>query len=109
MGIDFDLGVKKMTTLQSNDKVIALSSRKSYRNGIGERLLLPERRPTRIISITSGKGGVGKTNIVANLGYQLSRAGNRVLILDADLGLGNLDILLGLAPFVTTKYEKLPL
>ncbi|MFZ7125696.1 MAG: MinD/ParA family protein [Desulfobacterales bacterium] len=56
------------------------------------------RDPTRVISVTSGKGGVGKTNIIANLGYQLSRAGQRVLILDADLGLGNLDILLGLAP-----------
>lgn len=56
------------------------------------------REPTRVISVISGKGGVGKTNIVANLGYQLSRRGQRVLILDADLGLGNLDILLGLAP-----------
>lgn len=53
---------------------------------------------TRIITITSGKGGVGKTNIVANLGYALCRFGQRVLILDADLGLGNLDVLLGLAP-----------
>lgn len=52
----------------------------------------------RVISITSGKGGVGKTNIVANLGFVLSRLGKKVLILDADLGLGNLDILLGLAP-----------
>ena len=53
---------------------------------------------TRIITITSGKGGVGKTNIVANLGYALCRFGQRVLILDADLGLGNLDVLLGLTP-----------
>lgn len=53
---------------------------------------------TRIIAITSGKGGVGKTNIVANLGFTLSRFGQKVLILDADLGLGNLDILLGLTP-----------
>lgn len=51
-----------------------------------------------VIAITSGKGGVGKTNIVANLGYSLSRAGKKVLILDADFGLGNLDVLLGLAP-----------
>ncbi len=51
---------------------------------------------TRIITISSGKGGVGKTNIVANLGYALCRFGKRVLILDADLGLGNLDVLLGL-------------
>jgi flagellar biosynthesis protein FlhG len=53
---------------------------------------------TRIIAITSGKGGVGKTNIVANLGFTLSRFGKKILIFDADLGLGNLDILLGLTP-----------
>lgn len=52
----------------------------------------------RIISITSGKGGVGKTNLVANLAYVMTRMGKRVLLLDADLGLGNLDVLLGLAP-----------
>ena len=56
------------------------------------------RRHPQIITITSGKGGVGKTNIVANLGYALCRFGKKVLILDADLGLGNLDVLLGLAP-----------
>jgi flagellar biosynthesis protein FlhG len=52
----------------------------------------------RVIAITSGKGGVGKTNIVANLGFTLSKIGKKVLILDADLGLGNLDVLLGLTP-----------
>ena len=41
---------------------------------------------------------MGKTNIVANLGYTLRRFGKKVLILDADLGLGNLDVLLGLTP-----------
>ena len=53
---------------------------------------------TRVIAITSGKGGVGKTNIVANLGFALSQLGKRVLILDADLGLGNIDVLLGITP-----------
>jgi len=53
---------------------------------------------TRVIAITSGKGGVGKSNIVANLGFVLSQSGKKVLILDADLGLGNLDVLLGLTP-----------
>jgi flagellar biosynthesis protein FlhG len=53
---------------------------------------------TRIVAITSGKGGVGKTNIVANLGFALGKSGKRVLILDADLGLGNLDVLLGITP-----------
>jgi len=52
----------------------------------------------RVIAITSGKGGVGKTSIVANLGYAFAKMGKKVLILDADLGLGNLDVLLGLAP-----------
>lgn len=57
-----------------------------------------DKKETRVIAITSGKGGVGKTNIVANLGLALSKLGKKVLILDADLGLGNLDVLLGLAP-----------
>lgn len=55
-------------------------------------------REVRVMAITSGKGGVGKTNVVANLAIALSRMGKKVLILDADLGLGNIDILLGLAP-----------
>lgn len=59
---------------------------------------IDQQKHPRIIAITSGKGGVGKTNIVANLGFTLSRFGKKVLIFDADLGLGNLDILLGLTP-----------
>jgi len=50
---------------------------------------------TRTISITSGKGGVGKTSLVTNLAYQLSREGQRVLILDGDLGMANVDIMFG--------------
>ena len=50
------------------------------------------------IAITSGKGGVGKTNVVVNLGSALSRMDTRVAILDADYGLGNIDILLGIEP-----------
>lgn len=87
-----------MTGKPSQENVISLKTRKPYRVGREEGATTRQRPPARIISITSGKGGVGKTNIVANLGYQLSRAGQRVLILDADLGLGNLDILIGLAP-----------
>lgn len=51
-----------------------------------------------VLSITSGKGGVGKTNVSANLSYALARRGKRVLLLDADLGLANVDVVLGLAP-----------
>ncbi|MEW6595626.1 MAG: MinD/ParA family protein [Thermodesulfobacteriota bacterium] len=54
--------------------------------------------PPRVISVTSGKGGVGKTNIVTNLAYALAREGKRTLVLDADLNLANVDILLGLTP-----------
>lgn len=59
---------------------------------------------TRVISFTSGKGGVGKTNSVINLGIALSRLGRRVLLLDADLSLANLDILLGLVPRHTLEH-----
>ncbi|SHN68541.1 MinD/ParA family protein [Desulfovibrio litoralis] len=51
-----------------------------------------------VFSITSGKGGVGKTNISVNLAYSLAQAGKRVLLLDADLGLANVDVILGLMP-----------
>lgn len=50
----------------------------------------------RVIAITGGKGGVGKTNISINLSMALSKLGQRVMLLDADLGLANVDILLGL-------------
>ncbi len=53
---------------------------------------------TRVIAVTSGKGGVGKTNIVANLAYTLTQLDKKVLVFDADLGLGNMDVLLGKAP-----------
>ncbi len=55
-------------------------------------------RQARVISITSGKGGVGKTSVVVNLATSLSRIGKRVLVVDADLGLANVDIFLGMVP-----------
>lgn len=51
---------------------------------------------TRVISFTSGKGGVGKTHTVVNVGLALAGMGKSVLVLDADLGLANIDVLLGL-------------
>ncbi len=55
----------------------------------------------RIIAVTSGKGGVGKTFVSANLAAALTRRGQRVLVLDADLGLANLDVVLNLHPKTT--------
>lgn len=54
--------------------------------------------PVRVIAVTSGKGGVGKTNVSVNLSLAMAREGSRVLLMDADLGLGNVDVLLGLKP-----------
>ncbi|MCA1959021.1 MAG: MinD/ParA family protein [Nitrospira sp.] len=59
---------------------------------------------TRVVAVSSGKGGVGKTNVVANWAVALGRSGKRVLVLDADLGLGNLDVLLGLVPRHTIEH-----
>jgi len=82
-----------------SNKVISLAKRLEKRNRTAQILNKKSRTSgTRVIAITSGKGGVGKTNIVANLGYAFSKLGQKVLILDADIGLGNLDVLLGLAP-----------
>ena len=81
------------------NNLIVLSDRIAARKGEKGNAKAPiPKSGTRIISITSGKGGVGKSNIVANVGFVLSRLGKKVLILDADLGLGNLDVLLGLTP-----------
>jgi flagellar biosynthesis protein FlhG len=91
-------GDKRMNSTNSSNKVINIT------NKIGERRRMVKKddqcdgkSDTRVIAITSGKGGVGKTNIVANLGFAFSKLGKKVLILDADWGLGNLDVLLGLA------------
>jgi len=57
----------------------------------------------RVLAISSGKGGVGKTNVVAGLALALARQKQRVVIVDADFGLANLDILLGLSPASTLE------
>lgn len=58
-----------------------------------------ESRPAaRVITVTSGKGGVGKSSISINLAIQLSRMGKRVIVLDADFGLANIEVMLGIRP-----------
>ena len=59
---------------------------------------------SRVVAITSGKGGVGKTNVAAGLALALAQQGQRVVVMDANFGLANLDILLGLAPKYTLEH-----
>jgi flagellar biosynthesis protein FlhG len=56
------------------------------------------RKPVKVIAVTSGKGGVGKTNVAANLAVALGQQCRNVMLLDADLSLANVDVLLGLQP-----------
>lgn len=51
---------------------------------------------TKVITVTGGKGGVGKTNVTLNMAISMARQGKRVMVLDADLGLANVDVMLGL-------------
>lgn len=59
---------------------------------------MKESRPVQVIAVTSGKGGVGKTNVSVNLATAMAESGRRVMLLDADLGLANVDVVLGLQP-----------
>lgn len=83
-----------MNQAQGLHKVVkkqALSRRKA--NMASKKSSLP-----RVIAVTSGKGGVGKTNVVGNMAVALSRMGKRVVIIDADVGLANIDIIFNLRP-----------
>ena len=62
------------------------------------------KKHVKTIAITSGKGGVGKTNITASLAIAMQKLGKKVLVMDADLGLSNIDILLGLTPQYNIKH-----
>ncbi|HOB19102.1 MAG TPA: MinD/ParA family protein [Candidatus Atribacteria bacterium] len=71
---------------------------------VREKLDKPQEMPGRSISIytiASGKGGVGKTSVAVNLAIALQQRGKRVLIIDADLGMANVDVMLGLLPRYT--------
>ena len=65
------------------------------------RALVGKKEAIRVVSIASGKGGVGKSSVAVNLAVAMSRLGIRVLVVDADFGLANVDVMLG----VTTKYD----
>jgi flagellar biosynthesis protein FlhG len=61
-------------------------------------------QPVSVIAVTGGKGGVGKTSVSVNLATGLAAAGRRVVLLDGDLGLANVDVLLGLSPRYTLAH-----
>ena len=67
-------------------------------NGSGESPKTKEAKKTRIITVTSGKGGVGKTNVSINLALAYARTGRKVIVMDADLGLANVNVMLNMIP-----------
>ncbi|GKT11154.1 MAG: flagellar biosynthesis protein FlhG [Thiomicrorhabdus sp.] len=74
-----------------NDQAAGLRAMQSNPTSVGG-----GQQPVRVIAVASGKGGVGKTNVSVNLGVSLSKMGSRVLLMDADMGLANVDIMLGI-------------
>lgn len=81
-------------------QIIATLKDRQIVNSTGLERNLPKRN-SKVITVTSGKGGVGKTNIAVNLGICLSEYGFKVIILDADLGLANIDVVFGIIPKYT--------
>jgi flagellar biosynthesis protein FlhG len=79
-------------------RVLASQARAAF--DLGNSVVVSSRNiaPARTIAVTSGKGGVGKTNFSANLALLLAKAGQRVVVVDADLGLANLHVVLGVSP-----------
>jgi len=84
------------TSYMAADQAKTLRALNSQQNETS--LLTGSERITSVYSVTSGKGVVGKTAVTANLAYSLAKLGKKVLILDADLGLGNIDVVFGQTP-----------
>lgn len=79
--------ISQVITRKTNDKVWSVTVPQQTRSSV---------RHTRVLAIGSGKGGVGKTAFTINLGLALSRCHQRVILLDADIGMANIEVLLGL-------------
>ena len=83
-------------------KIVKEESGKVHKLRVKDGAFYPKNDPM-VIAVTSGKGGVGKTNIVGNLAVTFQRMRKRVLIFDADLGLANIDIIFGINPKYTIE------
>src|SRR6266478_843326 len=79
---------RKLKMIGTDSMTMLIDQASHLRSLAGER-----RRRASVIAVTSGKGGVGKSNIAVNLAIQLASAGKQVVLLDADLGLANADVL----------------
>lgn len=90
--------MEKPRKLECSNRVTHQAETLERASGRGATAPAERQTGTRIIAVTSGKGGVGKTNVVANLAANLAEMGKKVVVLDADFGLANLDVLLGLTP-----------
>lgn len=81
---------------------------KLLREKVTQKKAEKDKRPTRVIAVTSGKGGVGKSNFALNFALSLVQQNKKVLIFDVDLGFANIDVLLGRSPeeSIATMIEK---
>ncbi len=84
-----------------NPKSAATSADAPMARASGDHVAPVRAGPVRVIAVASGKGGVGKTSVSVNLAMSLIHAGQRTLLLDTDLGLANVDVMLGLSPRFT--------
>lgn len=94
-GLDQILQALRSGTKKDGDQ----SSRLSFGQSVNQELARPantQRKRTRTIAVAAGKGGVGKTSLSVNLGLALAIAGHKTVILDADIAMGNVDVMLGL-------------
>ena len=71
------------------------------KSSVNQKEITNKNRQPQIIAVTSGKGGVGKTNFSVNTALLLARLNQKVLIIDADIHLGNVDVLFGISPDFT--------
>ncbi len=88
MGTDQAEALRTLRKKEKSSKSEAVNSKSTYKNCSASQV--------RMMSVTSGKGGVGKTNITANLAYLLAKTNRKAMILDADAGLANIDVILGI-------------